>query len=125
MSMAHSLELRVPLVDHILAARLLATPGVQKGFGKTAKQWLGESFVKYLPDEVFSRKKMGFVLPFAVWLRGPLASQVEKTLLGEAGKLWNRAAVQQVWSDFQQGRLSWSRPWALYVLSRWAAQHLH
>lgn len=125
MSMAHSLELRVPLVDHILAERLLAVPGERKGFGREQKLWLREAFAKYLPNEVFLRKKMGFVLPLAVWLRGPLAAEVERTLLSEAGELWDRRAVQDVWDQFRQGRLSWSRPWALYVVSHWVAREIH
>jgi asparagine synthase (glutamine-hydrolysing) len=125
MSMAHSLELRVPLVDHILAARLLATPGEQKGFGRAQKLWLRQAFARALPEEVFSRKKMGFTLPFALWLKGPLRQQVEETLARGCGPLWNPAAVEAVWSAFLRGQAGWSRPWALYVLTRWAARHIH
>ncbi|MBI3697853.1 MAG: asparagine synthase (glutamine-hydrolyzing) [Acidobacteria bacterium] len=122
MSMAHSLELRVPLVDHLLADRMLATPAAAKGFGKTPKLWLREAFGGSLPEEVFARPKMGFTLPFVVWLRGPLAAQVEQALL--RGDLWHREAAWQVWEGFQQRRVGYSRPWALYVLSRWVADHL-
>ena len=122
MSMAHSLELRVPLVDHLLADRMLATPAAAKGFGQTPKLWLRQAFGRYLPEEVFTRRKMGFTLPFAVWLRGPLAAQVEQALV--RGDLWDRQAAWQVWEGFQLGKVGHSRPWALYVLSRWAAEHL-
>ena len=125
MSMAHSLELRVPLVDPLLAAWLLSVPGERKGFGRARKLWLREAFGPSLPAEVFERKKMGFTLPFSVWLRGPLSEEVGRTLNESAGDLWNRDAVRQVWEQFHQGRVSWSRPWALYVLSRWAAEHVY
>ena len=125
MSMAHSLELRVPLVDDRLAAGLLATPGARKGFGRTPKLWLREAFEEALPREVFSRRKHGFVLPFAVWLKGPLRAEVERTLSGDGGGLWEPAAAWQVWEDFLAGRQTWSRPWSLYVLARWVAQHVH
>jgi asparagine synthase (glutamine-hydrolysing) len=125
MSMAHSLELRVPLVDSLLAAYLLSIPGEKKGFGRERKLWLRESFGALLPAEVFDRKKMGFTLPFAVWLKGPLAKEVEGTLARDAGSTLNTAAAQRVWYDFHEGRTGWSRPWALYVLSRWAAEHIY
>ncbi len=124
MSMAHSLELRVPLVDQRLADYLLAVPSEQKGLGRTSKLWLRRAFSKNLPAEVFTRKKMGFTLPFEVWLRGPLASEVESTLKADAGRLWEPSAALSVWRDFERGRLNWSRPWALYVMTRWANQHV-
>jgi asparagine synthase (glutamine-hydrolysing) len=125
MSMAHSLELRVPLIDHLLAAYLLAVPGEQKGFGRTRKLWLRQAFAHYLPAEVFTRRKMGFTLPFAVWLKGPLRGEVEQVLRHNAGGLWDPQAAKRVWDDFWLGKVGWSRPWALYVLSRWAAEHIH
>jgi asparagine synthase (glutamine-hydrolysing) len=125
MSMAHSLELRVPFVDHLLAARLLATPGAQKGFRRAGKPWLKAAFGAQLPREVFERRKMGFTLPFAVWLKGPLAAEVERVLRRNPGGLWDPGAAGQVWEQFWQGRLGWSRPWALYVLSRWVAEHIY
>ena len=121
MSMAHSLELRVPFVDHVLAARLLAVPGEQKGFGRARKLWLREAFGARLPEEVFGRRKMGFTLPFAVWLKGPLREEVERNLAENAAGLWHPDPARRVWSDILEGRASWSRPWALYVLNRWAA----
>lgn len=125
MSMAHSLELRVPLVDHLLAGRLLATPGEEKGFGRSPKLWLRQAFAKDLPEEVFTRKKSGFVLPFDVWLRGPLRREVEGTIATNPGNLWNLGAATRVWEGFWQGEVNFSRPWALYVLSRWAAEVIH
>jgi asparagine synthase (glutamine-hydrolysing) len=124
MSMACSLELRVPLVDHVLAGRLLATPGPEKGFDRTPKLWLKEVFGPQLPAEVFGRKKMGFTLPLAVWMKGPLRAEIEGTLRRNPGGVWNAAGVAGVWDDFWEGRVSWSRPWALYVLSRWVEQNL-
>jgi len=125
MSMAHSLEVRVPLVDQVLAGRLLATPGERKGFGRAGKVWLRQAFGRRLPAEVFARRKMGFTLPFAVWLKGPLGEEVRRTLGSNPAGLWHPAAAAGVWEDFRRGRTTWSRPWALYVLSRWVAEHIH
>ena len=124
MSMAHSLELRVPLVDHILGKHLLAVPGARKGFGHASKLWLRQAFAARLPDEVFTRKKMGFTLPFAVWLKGPLRQEVERTLRLDLGGVLESSAALEVWRDFLQGRIAWSRPWTLYVLSRWVGEHI-
>jgi asparagine synthase (glutamine-hydrolysing) len=120
MSMAHSLELRVPLVDHVLAARLLATPGDRKGFGKRPKLWLRQAFGRWLPEEVFARRKAGFVLPLEVWLRGPLRREVEGTIATNPGGLWDARRAAEVWESFLRREVNWSRPWALFVLSRWA-----
>ncbi len=125
MSMAHSLELRVPFVDHLLAEFLLGIPGAQKGFGRAGKLWLRQAFGHRLPSEVFQRKKMGFTLPFPVWLKGPLAKEVSQALDRNPHQIWRREAALRVWNDFLRGRVGWSRPWALYVLSRWAEKTLY
>jgi asparagine synthase (glutamine-hydrolysing) len=122
MSMAHSLELRVPLVDHLLAGRLLATPSRRKGFGRVTKLWLRQAFAAALPPEVFARPKSGFILPFQEWLRGPLRREVEGTLLANPAGLWDLRAAARVWEGYCRGRVHWSRPWALYVLSHWASR---
>jgi asparagine synthase (glutamine-hydrolysing) len=81
-----------------------------------------------LPDEVWNRPKQGFVLPFADWMRGPLAAEVKATL-GDEGRLNSIGidpdAAQGVWSAFvaRQPGVTWSRPWALYSLVRWATEH--
>ena len=124
MSMAHSLELRVPLVDHVLAGRLLATPSGPKGFARGPKLWLRRSFGQALPAEVFQRKKTPFTLPFQLWLRGPLRREVESTIASNPGNLWDAGEAERIWDSFLRGMVNWTRPWALYVLSRWASEHL-
>jgi asparagine synthase (glutamine-hydrolysing) len=124
MSMANSLELRVPLVDSCLAARLLSVPGDRKGFGRISKLWLYQSYRKDLPEEIFTRRKMGFTLPFDIWLRGPLRKQVEISLRANPGGVWVPGTVSGIWRDFSNRKLDWSRPWALFVLSQWVAKHI-
>ncbi|HUE52250.1 MAG TPA: asparagine synthase (glutamine-hydrolyzing) [Terriglobales bacterium] len=123
MSMAHGLELRVPLIDHRLAEKLLALPGSWKLSKSTPKPLLVGALHGALPDEVVHRPKRGFTLPFERWLREQLKSEVEKTLCrsadGRLAAVLDPKAVQQVWGDFLNGRTSWSRPWSLYVLERW------
>ena len=123
MSMAHGLELRVPLLDHRLAEKLLALPGAWKLNDHTPKPLLVGALQGSLPDEIVHRRKRGFTLPFEHWLRDELRSGVEEALRrtpgGPLDSVLNRKAVWETWGDFQGGRTSWSRPWSLYVLERW------
>jgi asparagine synthase (glutamine-hydrolysing) len=127
MSMAHGLELRVPLIDHRLAETLFTLPGGWKLNRSTPKSLLVGALHGALPDQVVQRPKRGFTLPFQHWLRDQLKSEVEGTLLriadGPLGAVLDPKAVRQVWGDFLSGRTSWSRPWSLYVLKRWCELH--
>jgi asparagine synthase (glutamine-hydrolysing) len=119
MSMAHGLELRVPLIDHHLADKLLAMPGAWKLDGHVPKPLLVGALNGALPSEIVHRKK-SFVLPFERWLRENLRPEVEATLQkivqGPLGPLLNHNSPLQFWDDFLRQR---SRVWALYVLKRW------
>ncbi|MBZ5651471.1 MAG: asparagine synthase (glutamine-hydrolyzing) [Acidobacteriia bacterium] len=123
MSMAHGLELRVPLIDHQLADKLMVLPGAWKLDGNVPKPLLVGALKGALPGEIVHRKKQGFTLPFEGWLRENLRSGVEGALQkigqGPLGPLLNQQSVMQVWDDFMNQRTSWSRVWSLYVLERW------
>ena len=123
MSMAHSLEVRVPFVDHVLAELLFSLPGSAKVQGATPKHLLVGSLRKSLPIEVVNRHKRGFTLPFEHWLRTDLRQEVEKVLLSDTSlNEWiDRREVRKVWTGFLTGKLNWSRPWSLYVLGKWAS----
>jgi asparagine synthase (glutamine-hydrolysing) len=127
MSMAHGLELRVPLIDDRLAKWLLALPGACKLDDRTPKPLLVAALKGALPDEIVHRRKRGFTLPFAHWLRGALRAEVEGALHrvadGPLSSVLKAKAVRQVWEDFQERRTSWSRPWSLYVLQRWCEEN--
>jgi len=123
MSMAHGLEIRVPLIDHHLAEKLLALPGAWKLDAHTPKPLLVGALRGALPDQIVHRRKRGFTLPFEHWLRDELSSGVEQTLRrtadGPLASLLSPKTVLKTWEDFLRGRTSWSRPWSLYVLERW------
>ena len=127
MSMAHGLELRVPLLDHRLAEKLFAMPGDWKLGGHTPKPLLVAALQGQLPDEIVHRRKRGFALPFEHWLRDELRSEVNRTLEnigdGPLASVLDAKAVSGIWQDFHRGRTSWSRPWALYILQRWCELH--
>ncbi len=128
MSMAHGLEVRVPLIDHRLARQILALPGSWKLDSETPKPLLVRALGGELPAPIVHRRKRGFTLPFEDWLRDTLRPVVEESLSkigdGVLGTLINERAACGVWQDFLEGRTSWSRPWSLYVLQRWCQQHL-
>jgi asparagine synthase (glutamine-hydrolysing) len=128
MSMAHGLEIRVPLIDHRLAERLFAVPGSWKLDGNDPKQLLVSASQGALPTGIVRRKKRGFTLPFEHWLRDELRSGVEAVIRrvgdGPLATVLDESAALEVWTDFLGGRTSWSRPWAIYVLQQWCEAHL-
>ena len=127
MSMAHSLEVRVPLVDVKVIDYVLSLPGNWKLCDKGAgppKALLADALSDLLPRDFLRRPKMGFMLPFEKWLRRNLKSEVTSILM-DANKLsiagLSAKAVGKVWDNFlaRPRAVGWSRPWSLYVLAKW------
>jgi asparagine synthase (glutamine-hydrolysing) len=128
MSMAHGLEVRVPLIDHRLVHQVMALPGAWKIRRGDAKPLLVSALRGTLPASIVHRPKRGFTLPFEHWLRGALQSEVQRTISSMAesvlGSILNADEIRRVWYEFQGGHTSWSRPWSLFVLHRWCETHL-
>jgi asparagine synthase (glutamine-hydrolysing) len=82
-SMAHSLEVREPLMDHKLVEWLATLPSSLKVSGQEGKYLLKKAMEPHLPDDVLYRPKMGFSVPLARWFRGPLRERVREAMLGE------------------------------------------
>ncbi len=122
MSMAHALEVREPLLDHRLVERLLAYPDSFK-LARGVNKPLLVGAVPELPAPTVQRTKMGFTLPFDAWLRGPLREWAEGKLASAEAVGLRAAAVQAVWQAFLEGRLSFSRVWALVALVDWCNRH--
>jgi asparagine synthase (glutamine-hydrolysing) len=80
-SMAHSLEVREPLMDHRLVEWLATLPSSLKLQGGVGKRVFKKAMEPLLPDEVLYRPKMGFAVPLARWFRGPLKARVRESLL--------------------------------------------
>ncbi len=82
-SMAHSLEVREPLMDHELIEWLATIPSQHKIQGGEGKHMFKKAFEPLLPHDVLYRPKMGFSVPLAKWLRGPLAERCKSSVLSE------------------------------------------
>ncbi|MHA7601867.1 XrtA/PEP-CTERM system amidotransferase [Alicycliphilus sp. T452] len=82
-SMAHSLEVREPLMDHLLVEWLATLPSDFKLRAGQGKVIFKQAYEPLLPRDVLYRPKMGFSVPLAAWLRGPLKDRVRLALLGE------------------------------------------
>ena len=119
MSMAHSLEVRVPLLDHKLLEKVLPLRGSLKLDSEIPKALLVRSLKGSLPDGVIKGPKRGFVLPYENWLRGKLRNQVQSAFDNPPAALENIIdgnSARAIWQAFLEGRCNWARPWALFVL---------
>ncbi len=126
-SMAHSLEVREPLLDHKLVEAALGVPGSLKLDPRINKPLLVAS-VPGLPEAAVARRKMGFALPMDRWLRGPLRSWLEEQLLGEPIRglsALNPGAVESVLRGYRRGErfISHSPIFGLAALVHWARLH--
>lgn len=125
-SMAHSLEVRVPLVDTVLSDRLAGLDDGDRYFPVGQKPLLRRQTRTLLPDDFFSRPKRGFEFPMDTWMRGPLRPLIESALLDrdQCKALGLEAqTVAAIWKQFVErpGSYYWTRPWAIFALLRWAA----
>jgi asparagine synthase (glutamine-hydrolysing) len=127
MSMAHSLEVRVPLLDHPLVEFVTALPDSARRQSGLPKALLAEALGKMLPREVIDQPKRTFTFPWRRWLRGPLGLEVAMRLSGltpSLAEVLDRDEVPLVWRSFLMGRTGWARPWSLFVLNEWVRCHL-
>jgi asparagine synthase (glutamine-hydrolysing) len=122
-SMAHSLEVRSPLLDHHfveLAARLPLTAKVSGG---TGKRLLKKAVAPWLPRDLPERPKQGFAMPVARWLRAELRDLPRALLLDDtarARELFRLPAVERLISDHHRGIAdNTNRLWALMQLELW------
>jgi asparagine synthase (glutamine-hydrolysing) len=124
MSMRVSLEARVPLLDHHLvelAARIPASLKIRKG---VAKYILKRVIAPFLPPEVLEKRKHGFSIPLATWLRTKLKDSVLDTLRGGNDHgLFDRQAVTHLIDGFYRGDHARDHQiWTLYAFELWYAQ---
>ena len=118
-SMAHSLEVREPLMDHPLVEWLATLPSSLKVRGNEGKFLLKKSMEPMLPHDILYRPKMGFSVPLARWFRGPLRQRVRDAVLGPrlADTGWFDAAeLRRLVDTHQSGVSDHSAPlWTLMM----------
>jgi asparagine synthase (glutamine-hydrolysing) len=112
-SMAHSLEVREPLMDHPLVEWLASLPNALKVQGQEGKYVLKKAMEPHLPHEIMYRPKMGFAVPLARWFRGPLRQRVRDGILGstlaETG-IFDRKVLTHLVDAHQSGARDYSAP---------------
>jgi asparagine synthase (glutamine-hydrolysing) len=127
-SMAVALEVRVPLLDHVLAETVAGIDPVRRFSPLGKKRLLRQVALARLDPAIFDRPKSGFVLPIDAWARQRLQPQMEAAFAddGLAKRVGLRGpALQTLWRSFTERRpgLYWSRIWAIYVLLSWCQTH--
>ncbi len=126
-SMAKSLEVRVPLLDTALVEFVCSLRDAARNRAGGQKALLVEALGDLLPEEILRQPKRTFTLPWEDWLRGPLRARLDGSFANIAASLaphLHAEGVQGVWNAFLAGKTSWSRPWSLYVLNEWCRRHL-
>jgi asparagine synthase (glutamine-hydrolysing) len=125
-SMAHSLEVREPLMDHELVEWLATLPTSMKIQGQEGKYLLKKAMEPLLPDDVLYRPKMGFAVPLARWFRGPLKQRVQDAVLGErlASTGWFEPGyLNHLVQAHQSGARDYSAPlWTLLMFEAFLRQ---
>jgi asparagine synthase (glutamine-hydrolysing) len=124
-SMAVSLEVRAPLLDHRVAEFALSLPITLKRRGGTMKWLLRELLYKRVPRELVDRPKMGFGVPLADWFRGPLRERMDDYCAGhDLEDLGIRPEpVRAMWADFSRGeKLRADLLWQMFALVAWSRQ---
>lgn len=118
-SMAHSLEVREPLMDHPLVEWLATLPSSLKIRNGVAKYLLKKSMEPRLPHELIYRRKMGFAVPLVRWFRGPLRQVVRAAILGKTLRetgLFDPRALEHLLGAHESGRRDCSGPlWSLLM----------
>ncbi len=140
-SMAHSLEVRVPYLDPVIADLALSLPSKSKsGDGDRsnsaligtyrytgAKKILIDAGLSLLPPDFDVQPKRGFTMPFDAWLTGPLSDVMSDTLsetsVRKRGWL-DFNEVQRVCSDYKAAKIPWVKPWLIMVTELWAREVL-
>jgi asparagine synthase (glutamine-hydrolysing) len=129
LSMAHSLELRVPFLDQKVAELAFSLPRRAKVRGFQKKRLLRRALAPLLPEKIVQGRKQGFSIPLAAWLRGPMESFAREVLAPgalERQGLLDPAAVTPILDRHCAGREDLSRQiWGLMALTLWFDRYAH
>jgi asparagine synthase (glutamine-hydrolysing) len=123
MTMASSVEARVPFLDHELVEFVMALPASMKVRNGVGKYLLKRAVEPLLPYEIVHRRKQGFVPPMASWFRGSLGDraqlEIRRSALGER-RLLDMAEIDRLWAAHRRGAADWSfQLWNIWNVSAW------
>ncbi len=121
MSSAHSLELRLPYLDHILVEFAATIPPRFKITREMTKYVLRMSAARYLPEEIYRRPKLGFPVPLASWIREHYRDQLRELWQSEAARtFFNPAALEQMLEMHCRGEADYARKiWTAAIFLLW------
>lgn len=128
MTMAASLEARMPFMDHELAAYVSSLPDDYRVRGRSTKWILREAMKQLLPPAILERPKVGFRVPVNEWFRGPMKDYLYEHLTGASSRTrhyYHAQALQQVLAEHVKGRQNHEKLlWSLLTLEIWHRQYL-
>ncbi len=124
-SMANSLEVRCPLLDHTVVEYAASLPSHMKLRGSRSKLILREAVRDLVPAEILRRRKMGFAMPVATWLRGALRPLVEEEVLRAGHEMFDQNTIGRMWRQHLSGvRERTTELWGVLVFNLWQKRWL-
>jgi asparagine synthase (glutamine-hydrolysing) len=119
-SMAVSLEVRAPLLDHKLMERAATIPSSLKLRGRAGKYIFKKAVANQVPAEVLDRRKQGFAVPLNRWFRNELRALTHETLFGLDDGILDRSFLMKIWEQHQNGTYDRSSHlWAVLMYRKW------
>jgi asparagine synthase (glutamine-hydrolysing) len=119
-SMANSLEVRCPLLDHKLMELIAQMPSGMKLNNGTGKYIFKKALERVLPMDVLTRAKKGFSMPVAEWFRGELKEYTHAAMFGQQDEILNREFLTKCWNQHQRGQRDWSAMlWSVMMFKTW------
>jgi asparagine synthase (glutamine-hydrolysing) len=119
-SMANSLEVRCPLLDHKLMELIAQMPSDLKLRNGTGKYIFRKALERILPPALLTRKKKGFAVPVAPWFRGELREFAHDAIVSRRDDVLNSAFLDRCWNEHQRGHRDWSALlWCVLMFRTW------
>ncbi len=122
-SMAHALEVRVPILDHEFMEMVARIPWNLKLNGRKGKYIFKKALEVLLPHNILYRRKMGFSIPLSQWMRNELRGLFEDSVFSSSAissSFLNMKTISQIWNEHQSGSRDWGPElWAILFWEKW------
>jgi asparagine synthase (glutamine-hydrolysing) len=120
-SMAHSIEVRAPFLEHHLFQNILSLNKNKKIDGKRIKPLLQDMVPGGLPSIIPQTIKRGFTFPIEKWLKTGLEKNYKEVVLNsDNSSFWNLNSLENIWKNYEKGKVHWTMLWNFYSFSMWA-----